>query len=222
MNALTPIHTRLAIEVVHDFVCPWCYLGVRRLLRALALRPDDLFEINWRPFLLNPDIPREGLSRPDYVQRKYGGEERGRRLYASVTELGLQDGVTFRFDRMTHIPSSVDAHRLAGWAARFGPADALVEALFAAQFTQGLDIGDLDVLAGIAAAAGLDESAAFAFLRSRENADIVHSENLRAHRRGISGVPCFVFAGRLAVSGAQETEVFLRLLDVATLEVATS
>ncbi|MGI4745075.1 MAG: DsbA family protein, partial [Janthinobacterium lividum] len=93
---------------------------------------------------------------------------------------------------------------------------------FAAQFTNGLDIGDLDVLAGIAAEVGLDETAAYAFLRSRESADSIHSENLRAHRRGISGVPCFVFAGRLAVSGAQETEVFLRLLDVATLEVATS
>ncbi|WP_419728926.1 DsbA family oxidoreductase [Lichenicola sp.] len=218
MNALTPIQTRLSIEVVHDFVCPWCYLGVRRLLRGLALRPNDAFVITWRPFLLNPDIPRDGLSRLDYVQRKYGGEDRARRLYATVTELGLQDGVTFRFDRMHHIPSSVEAHRLAGWAARIGPADALVEALFAAQFTGGLDIGNLEVLAGIAASVGLDRAAALAFLRAREGIDIVHSENLRAHRRGISGVPCFVFSGRLAVSGAQETEVFSRLLDVAALD----
>ncbi len=218
MNAIAPPRSRPVIEVVHDFVCPWCYLGVRRLTRALASRPDRPFEIDWRPFLLNPDIPRQGLSRADYVVRKFGGEDRARRLYASVTELGLQDGVAFRFDRMTHVPSSVDAHRLAGWAARFGAADAVVEALFAAQFTEGLDIGDHAVLAAIAAGAGLDRAEALSVLRSREGPDMVHAENLRAHRRGISGVPCFVFPGRLAVSGAQETEVFQRLLDVSALE----
>lgn len=218
MNALSPPGARQTIEVVHDFVCPWCYLGVRRLLRALAHRPADLFEINWRPFLLNPDIPPAGLSRADYIVRKYGGADRARRLYASVTELGLQDGIAFRFDRMTHIPSSVDAHRLAGWAASLGAGTAIVEALFAAQFTDGADIGDPAILAEIAASVGLDEADAAAFLRSREGAELVHSENLRAHRRGISGVPCFVFGGRFAVSGAQETEVFGRLLDVAALD----
>ena len=221
MNALVPPAGRSTIEVVHDFVCPWCYLGVRRLLQALANRPAELFEIDWRPFLLNPDIPRQGLSRADYVVRKFGGEDRARRLYSSVTELGLQDGVAFRFDRMTHVPSSVDAHRLAGWSVQFGVANAVVEALFAAQFTAGLDIGDHAVLGSIAARTGLDETEALAFLRSREGADAVHAENLRAHRRGISGVPCFVFPGRLAVSGAQETEVFQRLLDVAALETMT-
>ena len=218
MNALTPIGARQTIEVVHDFVCPWCYLGVRRLLRALAHHPAGLFEIVWRPFLLNPDIPPGGLARADYVVRKYGGADRARRLYASVTELGLQAGIAFRFDRMMRIPSSVDAHRLTGWAARFGAADAVAEALFAAQFTDGADIGDADVLACIAGAVGLDQADASAFLRGREGAELVQSENLRAHRRGISGVPCFVLDGRFAVSGAQETEVFLRLLDVAALD----
>ena len=217
MNALAPPPNRPTIEVMHDFVCPWCYLGVRRLLRALGSRPDR-FAIEWRPFLLNPDIPHGGMPRADYVVRKFGGEERARRLYASVTELGHPDGVAFRFDRMTHVPSSLDAHRLAGWAARFGAADAVVEALFAGQFTEGLNIGNPVVLARIAADAGLDGAEALLFLRSREGADMVHAENLRAHRRGISGVPCFVFPGRLAVSGAQETEVFQRLLDVAALE----
>ncbi len=218
MNALAPPSSRPTIEVVHDFVCPWCYLGVRRLLRALASRPGQSFAIDWRPFLLNPDIPRQGLSRADYVVRKFGGEDRARRLYASVTELGRQDGVAFRFERMAHVPSSVDAHRLAGWAARFGAVNAVVEALFAAQFAEGLDIGDHAVLAAIAAGIGLDAAEALAYLRSSEGADLVHAENLRAHRRGISGVPCFVFPGRLAVSGAQEAEVFQRLLDVAALE----
>ena len=218
MNALTPISGRQTIEVVYDLVCPWCYLGVQRLLGALAQRPDTVFELVWRPFLLNPDIPRDGLSRQDYAVRKYGGEDRARRLYATVSELGLQSGIRFRFDRILTVPSSIDAHRLAVWAGRFGLATAMVGTLFAAHFTDGADLGDPEVLAGLAIAVGLDASATRRFLRGRDGGEMVQSENLRAHRRGIGGVPCFVFGGKLAVSGAQETEVFQRLLDVAALD----
>ena len=226
MNALTPLRSGLAIEIVHDFVCPWCYLGVRRLLRALSERhaarsvaSSPGFDITWRPFLLNPDMPRAGMSRFDYVVRKFGGEERARRLYAAVTQLGRGEGVDFRFERVIHVPSSVDAHRLVGWAQRFGRATEIVEALFAAHFSDGRDIGDLATLVAIAVGAGgLDELQTGAYLRSREGADVVHGENLRAHRLGISGVPCFVIGERMAVSGAQEPEVFHRLLDIATIE----
>ena len=227
MNALTPLRSRLAIEIVHDFVCPWCYLGVRRLLRALSERhaatsaASPGLDITWRPFLLNPDMPRAGMSRFDYVVRKFGGEERARRLYAAVTQLGRGEGVDFRFERVIHIPSSVDAHRLVGWAQRFGRATEIVEALFAAHFSDGRDIGDLATLVAIAVGAGgLDELQTGAYLRSREGSDVVHGENLRAHRLGISGVPCFVIGERMAVSGAQEPEVFHRLLDIATIEAA--
>ena len=218
MNALTPSPRRLTIEIVHDFVCPWCYLGVRRLMRALSQRSAYGFEITWRPFLLNPDMPRLGMSRYDYVVRKFGGEERARRLYAAVTQLGRGEGIDFRFDRVIHIPSSVDAHRLVEWAQRFGRGTEIVEALFSAHFTEGRDLGDLATLVAIAAEAGLDEGQATALLRSREGADIVHGENLRAHRIGISGVPCFVVGDQMAISGAQEPEVFHRLLDVATID----
>ncbi len=218
VNALTPPRSRLAIEIVHDFVCPWCYLGVRRLMRALAEREAYGFDITWRPFLLNPDMPRQGMSRYDYVVRKFGGEERARRLYAAVTQLGIGEALCFRFERIIHIPSSVDAHRLAGWAQRFGRGAEMVEALFAAHFTDGRDIGDSATLVAIADALGLDASDANAFLRSREGSDVVHGENLRAHRLGISGVPCFVIGGQMAVSGAQEPEVFHRLLDIASID----
>ncbi len=219
MNALAPLAGRQTIEIVHDFVCPWCYLGIVRLLRALQNRPGHRFTLVWRPFLLNPDIPREGVSRADYALRKYGGEARARRLYAAVTRLGLQDGVLFQFDRMTRIPSSVDAHRLVGWASRFGDATPLVQALFAAQFCSGDDLGDHATLIARAAASGFDPLGAARFLRSQQEDDAVQAENLRAHRAGISGVPCVVLDGSFAVSGAQETEVFQRLLDVAALEM---
>ena len=153
MNILAPPKARLGIEIVHDLVCPWCFLGVRRLMRTLRRRPDLLFDLTWRPFLLNPDMPRAGMARPDYVIRKFGGEDRARRLYASITEIGRSEGILFRFDRIRRTPSSVDAHRLVRYAARFGQADAMAEALFSAHFTDGLDIGDHALLVAIAARA---------------------------------------------------------------------
>ncbi len=220
MNILAPPKARLGIEIVHDLVCPWCFLGVRRLLRTLRRRPDLLFELTWRPFLLNPDMPRNGMARTDYVIRKFGGEERARRLYASISELGRAEGVSFSFERIRRTPSSIDAHRMVRWAARYGRADAMVEALFSAHFTDGRDIGEASVLLAIAAACGLDPAAARIFLAGDGEVDQVHADNLRAHRLGINGVPCFVIAGRHAIAGAQEPEVIERLLDVASVEAS--
>ena len=218
MNVLAPPRARLSVEVVHDLVCPWCFLGLRRLLRALRRRPDLLFDIIWRPFLLNPDMPRVGMPRADYVVRKFGGEERARRLYASIAEIGRTEGVPFRFDRIRRTPSSVDAHRLVRWAVAYGSGAAIVEALFCAHFTDGRDIGDAHVLAAVAQSCGLDGGEALRFLHGEAESDAVHAENLRAHRLGINGVPCFVVGGRHAIAGAQEPEVIERLLDVALAE----
>lgn len=217
VNILAPPKARLSVEVVHDLVCPWCFLGMRRLQRTLRRRPDLLVDVTWRPFLLNPDMPRGGMGRPEYVVRKFGGEDRARRLYASIGELGRAEGLLFRFDRIRRTPSSIDAHRLVRFATRFGRAHAAVEALFSAHFTDGLDIGDLVTLALIASACGLDEAAARRFLAGNEETDTIHAENLRSHRLGINGVPCFVL-GRHAIAGAQEPEVIERLLDVAAIE----
>jgi len=160
------------------------------------------------------------MARPDYVIRKFGGEDRARRLYLSITEIGRAEGILFRFDRIRRTPSSVDAHRLVRFAARFGQADAMVDALFSAHFTDGLEIGDPALLTAIATACGLDAGKARRFLASPDEIDAVHADNLRAHRLGINGVPCFVIAGRHAIAGAQEPEVIERLLDVAAVEAA--
>ncbi len=219
MNVLAPPKARLTVEVVHDLVCPWCYLGTRRLLRTLRRRPDLLVELVWRPFLLNPDMPRMGMARSDYVVRKFGGEDRARRLYSSIAEIGRAEGVQFRFDRVRRTPSSVDAHRLVRWAARFGRANSVVEALFTAHFADGRDLGEIGVLCAIAGACGLDPAAARTMLASDAELDGVHADNLRAHRLGINGVPCFVVGGRHAIAGAQEPEVIERLLDVAAVDM---
>jgi predicted DsbA family dithiol-disulfide isomerase len=152
------------------------------------------------------------------VVRKFGGEERASRLYASIAEIGRAEGVLFRFDRIRRTPSSVDAHRLVRWAVAYGRGGEVVEALFSAHFTDGRDIGDAQVLAAVAVACGLDGNEALRFLYSDAEIDAVHAENLRAHRLGINGVPCFVVGGRHAIAGAQEPEVIERLLDVAVVE----
>jgi predicted DsbA family dithiol-disulfide isomerase len=215
VNLLAPIPARLTVEVVLDLVCPWCFLGVRRLRRALANRPDITADLAWRPFLLNPDMPQGGMPRQDYLLRKFGAEERARRLHQTITELGRAEGVPFRFDRIRRMPSSLDAHRLVRWAASQASADELVDSLFAAFFAEGADLGDPAVLVAIAARHGFEAQELRRFLASGAEADAVHAENLRAHRLGINGVPCFVVAERHAIAGAQEPEVIERLLDVA-------
>ena len=218
MNILAPTRARLQIEVVFDLVCPWCYLGVHRLRRTLRGRPDLGADIVWRPFLLNPDIAPGGVARQDYMLRKFGGEERARRLHASIADLGRAEGLRFAFDRIRRIPPSLDAHRLVRFADRQGLADAAVHALFEAYFCEGQDIGDQAVLAAIAEGLGLDGTATRRFLAGQQEAEAVHADNLRAHRLGINGVPCFVVQGRHAIAGAQEPEVLERLLDVALVE----
>jgi predicted DsbA family dithiol-disulfide isomerase len=219
---LSPPRARLVIEVVHDLICPWCMLGMHRLLRALRRRPDLACELVWRPFLLNPDMPRSGMPRAEYLLRKFGSEERAQRLYAALTELGRAEGVPFRFELIRRFPNSIDAHRLMRWAARFGRATELAWALFQAHFAAGMDLGNPAHLADIAGSLGLDRAEALRVLLSDLWLDVVHAENLRAHRLGINGVPCFIVAERHAIAGAQEPEVLERLLDSAAMEAAES
>ncbi|WP_270935388.1 DsbA family oxidoreductase [Falsiroseomonas oryzae] len=218
MNVLAPPRARLQIEVVYDLVCPWCYLGTHRLRRTLRARPDLAADIVWRPFLLNPDIAPGGVPRQDYLLRKFGGEDRARRLHATIAELGRAEGLRFAFDKIRRIPPSLDAHRLVRLADRQGLADAAVPALFEAYFRDGMDIGDQATLAAIAGSLGLDAAATRRALAGTQEAEAVHADNLRAHRLGINGVPCFVVQGRHAIAGAQEPEVLERLLDVALVE----
>ena len=218
MNLLAPPRARLPIEVVFDLVCPWCFLGIRRLRRTLRSRPDVQAELLWRPFLLNPDLGPQGVPQHEFLVRKFGGEDRARRLHGTIADLGWAEGIEFRFDRIRRVPHSLDAHRLIRWAGRFGAADQMVEAMFEAYFTEGADIGDPHVLATIAGHLGLDATMARRFLGTVAEVEAVHADNLRAHRLGINGVPCFVIAGRSAIAGAQEPEVLERLLDVALVE----
>jgi predicted DsbA family dithiol-disulfide isomerase len=204
----------LRIDIVSDVVCPWCFIGKRRLEKALALRPEIEAEITWRPFQLNPDLPPEGIERQAYLAAKFGGNVHVERIYANVTEAGATVDIPFAFGRIRRTPNTRDAHRLLRYAAAEGVADAMVEALFRAYFIDGRDIGERAVLAAIAGEVGLDAQEAGAFLASAAELEQVLAEERSARRLGINAVPCFIFERQYAVSGAQEPEFFLPVFDL--------
>ncbi|HVJ52455.1 MAG TPA: DsbA family oxidoreductase [Aliidongia sp.] len=204
----------MLIEIVSDLVCPWCYIGKRRLQRALAMRPDLPYRILWRVFQLNPEMPSQGIERHTYLMTKFGGPAQASRLYDAIAKTGRSEGIEFRFDRIERTPNSLQAHRLSRFAAGQGRQETMIEVLFRAYFEEGRDIGRIEVLADLAETAGLDRAAAEKFLRSDAEHAAVLAEDRMARRLGINGVPCFVIDGKYALSGAQEPEFFLPLFDL--------
>jgi predicted DsbA family dithiol-disulfide isomerase len=202
------------IDIVLDVICPWCFIGKRRLEKALAMRPEIEAELSWRPFQLNPEMPGAGMAREDYLAAKFGGAQQAGRIYQSVADAGATVGIAFAFERIRRTPSTRDAHRLIRHAEALGCADVLVEHLFRAYFLEGSDLGDRIVLAEIAAAAGLDRAGTRRFLDGTSGLAEIVAEDRGARRLGINAVPCFVFEGQYAVSGAQEPEFFLPVFDL--------
>lgn len=206
---------RLRIDIVFDTICPWCFVGKRRLDLALARRPNANAELCWRPFLLNPDMPPAGIDRGDYLETKFGGDHRTQRVFGAVKSAGEALGIPFDFDRIQRTPATIDSHRLIRFAEAANRQADAVEALFNAYFTEGLDISESDVLHDMAVRIGLDDEAVRAYLRSETDIASIFNENARSHRMGVNGVPCFVFNERFAIAGAQDVDVFLRLIDLA-------
>ncbi len=209
----------MKILIVSDTICPWCYVGKRRFERALAERPDVEPDIEWRPFELNPQMPAEGLDRKTYMRAKFGSDERAGEIYAAIESAGDGEDIPFAFDDITRVPNTIASHRLISWSLALGHQNSVVEGLFRSYFLEGNDIGDVDILAEVAAAAGLDQAEAKAkakaYLSSEEGVEQTRAETQEAHRLGISSVPCFIFDGKYAVSGAQEPEVFSQVFDLA-------
>ena len=212
----------ISIDVVSDTVCPWCFIGKRRLERAIAERPDYQFQIGWRPFQLNPDMPRAGMDRQQYLNLKFGGRERASKIYAHVNKAGAEEGIAFRFDAIRRQPNTFDSHRLIRWSANAGVQDAVVEILFRRYFQEGADIGDSAELASIAGEAGMDAAQVAAWLEQGVDVDVVREEEMIARRMGIAGVPCFIIDRRYAVSGAQDPSVLVHVFDLATKERAAA
>lgn len=206
----------MRIEFIYDTVCPWCFVGKRRLERALARRPNIAAEVVWRPFLLNPDMPEDGISRATYLERKFGGPARVARMLGSLMDAGHGEGIDFDFEAITRTPNSLHSHRLVRFAGQYGLAAATVENILRAYFEQGQDIGSGDVLLGIGTSVGLPVEETKAFLASNEARGDVFMENAHTHRLSINGVPCFVFDGAYGIAGAQDPDILVRMIDLVT------
>lgn len=204
----------MRIDIVADVVCPWCFIGKRRLEAALAQRPAIATEITWRPFQLNPDMPAEGMPREAYLAAKFGGQAHAKRINQAVVDAGATIGIPFAFEKIERTPNTLAAHRLIRFAQRTGRATDLVDRLFAAYFIEGRDIGHIDTLAAIAGETGLDAVAARDFLAGTSERAEVTADDSGARRLGINAVPCFIFDGQYAISGAQEPPFFLPVFDL--------
>ena len=199
--------TEWRLDVISDVICPWCYIGKRRLEKALALlAPEFRFTVGWRPFELNPDMPRQGMARSAYRARKFGSPERAKALDAQVAAAGAEEGLRFHFDRISKTPNTFDAHRLIWLAGREGDQNAVANGLFEAYFVEGRDVGEAEVLVEVAAGAGLDPARVRAFLAGEEGVEEVRRDETAARRAGIDGVPSFVLDGWVLFSGAVPAE----------------
>ncbi|WP_320196839.1 DsbA family oxidoreductase [Agrobacterium rosae] len=214
---------RIVIDVVSDMVCPWCYLGKARLDLALAEILDEVsVDVNWRPYRLNPDYPPEGVDQKAELEKKLGGKEKVEQAHEMLTQLGKEVGINFDFDAIKIGPNTLDAHRLSLWAHAEGREfqDKVTTALFKANFEEGLNIGDHNVLADIAEQAGMNREVVERLLASDADKDTIVAEIDAAQQMGVAGVPFFILDQKYAVSGAQSKEVLINALrDIARLKL---
>jgi predicted DsbA family dithiol-disulfide isomerase len=209
----------VTIDVVSDVMCPWCYIGKRRLEKAAVAHPDIPLDVQWRPFQLDATIPPEGMDRRMYLERKFGGAEAAERVYAPVRAAGEAEAIPFAFDRIRRSPNTINAHRLIRWAGQAGLQEEMVERLFRLYFIEGGDLTDTTVLAKAAAEAGMEHEVAERLLASEADVAEVRADIEAAQNMGVTGVPTFIIAGRYAVVGAQSADVLADAIAKARAEV---
>ena len=210
----------LTIDVVSDVVCPWCYLGKRRLALALSQEHGGPVAVRWRPFQLDATIPAGGMDRRVYLATKFRDDKRLDEVHARLTALGAEVGIAYRFDAISRAPNTLDAHRLIRWAAVADAQDKLVERLFRLYFEEGRDIGERALLVDAARQCGMDGDAAAQGLADGRDVAAVRAEIAEAQSLGVTGVPFFIFASRLAVSGAQGVDALAKAIAQARASLA--
>ena len=203
----------MQIDVISDPVCPWCYIGKRRLERAVRLRPHISFEIRWRPFQLDPTTPPEGYDRKTYIEKKFGSSERVKPIQTALLQAGESEGITFAFDKITRTPNTINAHRLIRWAHSLGVQDEIVEGLFRGYFVDGLDIGQIKILAQIGDDAGMDGELVEELLSSDTDIESVEQQDSMARKFGVQGVPSFFMGGKTLITGAKDAETLAQIID---------
>ena len=210
----------LAVDVISDVVCPWCYVGKRLLEHAVALKPEIPVVVRFRPYFLNPWVPREGMSREEYLIAKFGSVERYNRSNNRVAEAAAAVGLDYNRDRIKRQPNTLDCHRLIRWAGETDNSARMKQRLMETYFSEGGDLSEAGVLVATATACGMDGEAVRARLASDEAVAEVTREAQSAADAGIDGVPCFIFGGMIALSGAQPPEYLAAAIERATDELA--
>jgi predicted DsbA family dithiol-disulfide isomerase len=204
----------MRIDVISDTVCPWCFIGKRRLGKAMAQRPGIAFDVQWRPYQLDVQVPKGGMDRQAYMRMKFGDDPmKIVEMHKLIAAEGEKDGIAFDFAAITRRPNTLDSHRLIRWAEAANVQDDVVERLFIAYFENGEDIGDVRVLADIADMCGMDGVEVARMLEGDDDLAIVEREDQVAREMGVTGVPAMIFGNRLAVSGAREPEMLLSVID---------
>jgi len=206
------IRPMITLDIISDPICPWCYIGKARLDQAIAETGIDPFEVNWRIFQLNPDMPPGGMDRKAYLEAKFGGPEGAKRVYSRIRAVAGESGLDIRFDAIPRTPNTFDAHRVIRWAKATGHQNAVVQQLFRRYFELGQDISQRETLLDAAEAAGMEREVVARLLDGDADRAELEAEEEAARRMGVTGVPCFIIGGRYVLQGAQDAETWKRVL----------
>jgi predicted DsbA family dithiol-disulfide isomerase len=210
----------LPVDVISDVVCPWCFIGKRRLEKAIALKPEIAVRVRYRPYFLNPWVPRHGISRSEYLTTKFGSVERYKANTRRIVLAAQQEGLVYNPDSITRQPNTLDCHRLILWAEETGDPAGMKQRLMELYFSEGADLTDNEVLARAARECGMDGEEVRRRLAGEEDVERVTADAEAAKNAGVDGVPCFIFGGLIAVSGAQAPEVLADAIERAAAERA--
>ena len=210
----------ITVDVVSDVMCPWCYIGKRRLEEALDLLPDIQVDVQWRPFQLDPTLPPQGKDRQTYLNEKFGGEIRAKEIYARVRDAGREEGIEFAFDLIERSPNTLDAHRLLKWARTPGLQNQMAERLFELYFIEGADLTKKQTLLDAARDVGMEVEIVSRLLDGESDLEETKAEIGAAQKMGVTGVPCFIIDSKYAVMGAQNAETIAAAVRQAAGEKA--
>lgn len=202
----------IRLDIISDPICPWCYIGKAHLDRAAAEAGENPFDVSWRIFQLNPDMPPEGMDRRRYLETKFGGAESARAIYGRIEAAAAEAEIEVHFDRIKRTPNTMDAHRLIRWSRTTGNQSGLVDLLFRRYFVEGADISDHAVLLGAAEAVGMERAVVEQLLSGDADLDLLREEEDAARRMGVNGVPCFIVGGRHVLQGAQPAKTWAQVI----------
>lgn len=211
----------IKLDIFSDPICPWCFIGKTLLDRALAEAPQSPFTIEYHPFQLNPDMPKGGMDRADYLEAKFGGKKGAVEVYGRIAEAAEEAGLMLNFAAIERTPNTLDAHRLIHWAGLEQRQIPVVSMLFDAYFMQGRDIEDHEVLADIADSAGCDAAVIRRLLATDADADDIRARDAHARERGVTGVPTHIIANQHVVPGCQPPELWLKLIDEINSQIGS-